>query len=208
MKLDTSFPAYALDPGTTAAVLPHNLDNIAAEFPDPEDPRWHVFRGDHEPLKRQGMADCWGPATTALILDLISPSMCQSVARMFGYDVLIGDVYGGGMHLSGPGAHLDVHRDFNRHPVTGWRRRANLLLYLNEGWQEDWGGVLELDHSAKVLPEMGTMVVFECSEDSWHGHPVPITEGHWRKSIATYFYDPSDTVSDRDNHDTQWWDEQ
>jgi hypothetical protein len=205
-RLPVSFPAFTLEPESVQAMLPHDLDKVAAEFPDPEDERWTVFRGEHEPLKRQGMSDTWGPATTALVLDLIGPGMCQAVAEMLGYPVLVGDVYGGGMHLSGPGARLDLHTDFNRHPATGWRRRANLLIYLNHGWQEGWGGVLELDHKAKVLPEFGTLVLFECSERSWHGHPTPITEGHWRKSVAAYFYDPSDVVPDRENHDTLWWD--
>ncbi len=207
MKLDTSFPAFSLDPATVAQVIPHDLDAVAAEFPDPDDPRWLTFRGPHEPMKRQGMSDCWGPATTALILDLIGPAMCRSVAEMLGYDVLVGDVYGGGMHLSGPGAFLSTHADFNFHPATGWRRRANLLLYLNEGWQEEWGGVLELDHTAKVLPEMGRMVIFETSDQSWHGHPAPITDGHWRKSVAAYYFDPLDRVPSSETHDTLWWDE-
>lgn len=204
-RLDVRFPAYSLDPATVASVIPHDLDKVAAEFPRPNDPRWIVFKGEHEPEKRQGGVDCWGSETTKLILDLMSPGMCQAVAEMLGYRVLVGDVYGGGMHMSGPGARLDVHRDFNRHPATGWRRRANLLLYLNEGWRPEWGGVLELDHTERILPTFGTMVIFECSERSWHGHPDPITEGHWRKSVATYFYDPSDSVPDRENHDTQWW---
>jgi hypothetical protein len=201
-RLDTSFPAYTLD--DVGEVYSWPVAQAAAEFPEPDDQRWQVFRGTHEPMKRQGGPDCWGPATTQIILDMLSPGFAQSVAHLLGYDILIGDVYGGGMHLSGPGAHLDVHADFNRHPATRWRRRANVLLYLNPGWREAWGGVLELDHSARVIPEMGRLVVFECSERSWHGHPVPITDGHWRKSLATYFYDPSDVVDDREFHDTRW----
>lgn len=206
-RLDVSFPAFTLDPETVASILPHDLDQVAAEFPEPNDPRWHTFRGEHEPLKRQGMADCWGPATVALILDLIGPAMCQAVAEMLGYRVLVADTYGGGQHMSGPGARLDIHTDFARHPVTRWRRRANVLLYLNKGWQAEWGGVLQLDHTVDVLPEFGRLVIFETSERSWHGHPAPITEGHWRKSIAVYMFDPLDVVPDHLDHDTRWYEE-
>lgn len=204
-KLDVSFPAFTVDDAGTA--FGWDLAAVAAEFPDPDDPRWMVFRGRHEPLKRQGGTACWGPATVAMVLDLMSPGMCQAVAHQLGYPVLLGDVYGGGMHLSGPGAHLDIHADFNRHPQTNWRRRANLLVYLNEGWQPEWGGCLELDHALTIPPEMGTLVLFETSDTSWHGHPVPITDGHWRKSVAVYYYDPAEVVDRRNDHSTLWFDE-
>lgn len=204
-RLDLSFPAFTLDDAGTA--YGWDLDEVAAEFPEPNDSRWSVFRGAHEPMKRQGGPDCWGPFTTSVIIDMVSPGMCKAVASLLGYDVLLADVYGGGMHLSGPGAHLDIHRDFNRHPQTAWRRRANMLLYLNDGWREEWGGVLELGHTERVLPEMGKLVVFECGPDSWHGHPTPITDGHWRKSLAAYFYNPAEPVADHEFHDTLWRDE-
>lgn len=203
-RLETSFPAFTVD--NAGEAFGWDLKAVTAEFPAPEDPRWLVFKGRHEPEKRQGGPALWGPATTAVILDMIGPGMCQAVARLLGYDVLVADVYGGGMHLSGPGAHLDVHRDFNRHPATGWRRRANMLVYLNEGWQPDWGGVLELGHTERVAPEMGRLVVFECGPESWHGHPTPIVDGRWRRSLAAYFYDPSDVVADAEFHDTVWAD--
>ena len=52
---------------------------------------------------------------------------------------------GGGLHRSLPGGFLNVHTDFSaHHSKPGWRRRVNLLLYLNPEWQPDWGGELEL----------------------------------------------------------------
>lgn len=204
-RLDVSFPAFTLDDAHKA--YSWDLHAVADEFPAPEDERWTTFRGEHEPMKRQGGPACWGPATTSVILDMMGPGFCSAVASLLGRQALVADIYGGGMHLSGPGAHLDIHADFNLHPVTRWRRRANALLFLNEGWQEEWGGVLELDHKARVLPTFGKLVVFETSDRSWHGHPTPITDGHWRKSLAVYFFDPLDHVDLREAHDTTWYDE-
>lgn len=203
-KLDVSFPAFEYSSFGDSIADRIDLDKVAAEFPRPEDPRWFTFRGEHEPLKRQGMEDCWGTETVKLILELISPAMCQAVAHTLGHRVLVGDTYGGGQHLSGPGAHLDIHTDFNVHPQTGWRRRANALLYLNHGWRKEWGGCLELDHKVTLTPEFGRLVIFETSDRSWHGHPVPISDGHWRKSVACYFYDPLDAVDAHEAHDTIW----
>ena len=78
-----------------------------------------------------------------------------------------------------------------------------MLLYLNHGWQLEWGGVLELG-ACRILPEFGRMVVFECGEKSWHGHPAPITDGRWRKSLAVYFYDALDDVPVSEDHSTVW----
>ena len=211
-KLPTPFPAFVFDDVHTWDHIDTfaHLDAVIAEFPEPDDGRWNVFGTDHEPEKRQGDPECWGPATTQLVVDLISPEMCQAVASLLGYEVLVGDVHGGGMHLSGPGARLDTHTDFNAHPQTGWRRRANLLLYLNHHWHPDWGGVLDLRGEregpveASLTPELGRMVVFECSETSWHGHPRPIKGERWRRSIAVYFYDPTDQVPPEQRHDTLW----
>jgi hypothetical protein len=202
-RLDVSFPAFTLDDAHKA--YSWDLHAVADEFPEPDDERWTVFRGEHEPMKRQGGPNCWGPATTEVIVAMMGPAFTAAVASLLGRQALVADVYGGGMHLSGPGAHLDIHADFNLHPRTRWRRRANALLFLNEGWQAEWGGVLELDHKARVLPEFGKLVIFETSDRSWHGHPTPITDGHWRKSLAVYFFDPLDQVGPAEAHDTQWY---
>jgi len=82
----------------------------------------------------------------------------------------------------------------HHHPT--WRRRVNLILYLNEGWQEDWGGAIELwDRGmtrcvVKVSPLLNHAVIFSTNEDSYHGFPDPLTcpEGVTRKSVALYYY--------------------
>lgn len=202
MKLPVGFPAF----GFTDRVPAQVLATVEAEFPPPADPRWFRFDAEHERSKQQGGPECWGPATTRLIVDLLAPKTCEWVAGLIGVPILVGDVVGGGMHQSTPGAYLDVHVDFDRHPDTGWRRAANLLLYLNDGWQEEWGGCLELHGDGDpfvVVPSMGRMVVFECSDQSWHGHPVPVVEGRNRRSIAVYYYDPFDRPVGR-GHSTTW----
>lgn len=203
MKLDCGFPAWQFENVFDEATLAR----VVSEFPDVDDPRWQTFHGQHEARKQQGGPACWGPATTAVVLHLLSPVMVRQVCQLVGADHLVGDVVGGGMHQSGPGARLDVHVDFDRHPQTHWRRRVNLLLYLNHGWREEWGGCLELGRKPVVVaPEFGRMVIFECSDRSWHGHPVPVADGHVRRSLAVYFYDPDDTPAGA-GHDTVWRDD-
>lgn len=204
MKLDCGFPAWTVD----GLFDNDTLHAVVGEFPAGIDPRWQTFHGDHEQRKQQGGPACWGPVTTAVLLHLLSPQTVQWVQNLTGIEHLAADVVGGGMHQSGPGAHLDMHVDFDRHPATGWRRAVNLLVYLNQGWREEWGGLLHLGETEKVriAPEFGRTVVFRCSDHSWHGHPTPIADGHVRRSLAVYFYDQDDTPCGP-GHSTVWKDE-
>jgi Rps23 Pro-64 3,4-dihydroxylase Tpa1-like proline 4-hydroxylase len=54
------------------------------------------------------------------------------------------DFNGAGFHEIGTGGHLGIHADFNIHKRLKLKRRINVLIYLNESWQEEYGGHLEL----------------------------------------------------------------
>lgn len=110
------------------------------------------------------------------------------------------DYFGGGTHENRGGQDLDPHVDFNRHPLEGWHRRLNLIVYLNHAWDDAWGGSLELhsdpraadDRVRLVTPSFNRCVIFETTEWSWHGFSrITLPPQHaalTRKSIALYFY--------------------
>ena len=53
------------------------------------------------------------------------------------------DFYGGGIHQGKAGSFLDMHADFNYHPLKEhWFRNLNLLLYLNKDWKKEYAGEL------------------------------------------------------------------
>jgi len=104
---------------------------------------------------------------------------------------------GGGLHQSGRGGYLNVHTDFSMHHFhTNWHRRVNLILYLNPGWLEQWGGSLELWEprmarcGAKYPPLLNHALIFTTDERSLHGFPDPqkCPQGISRKSLALYYY--------------------
>lgn len=113
------------------------------------------------------------------------------------------DYFGGGTHENCHGQDLDPHVDFNRHPVTNYHRRLNLIVYLNHEWHDDWGGLIELHQDprkppqenkiTRIAPLFNRCVVFATHSHSWHGFErINLPEGEQdsrsRKSIALYFY--------------------
>jgi hypothetical protein len=77
-----------------------------------------------------------------------------------------------------------IHTDSKKKIIT-------VLLYLNEGWQED-GGRLRLLRNGEdlnatvteVSPAFGTLLAFRRSERSWHGHetyvgPRKVVQMNW-----------------------------
>ena len=131
---------------------------------------------------------------------------------------LVPDPYfsGGGLNLTEKGGLLDVHVDGNYHDATGLNRRVNLLLYLNEGWKESWGGEFGVydDNGEKLVkaiaPIFNRCVIFDTHDKSFHGIPNPINFPHEspRKSIILYYYTaekrPSSQNVIKEPHSALW----
>lgn len=148
----------------------------------------------------------WGKLPDS-VCDLIhycsQPDFLKWLEAVTGEKNLLPDPYlsGGGIHSIDTGGFLQMHADFNWHEQIGLYRRINLLVYLNEGWLDEWGGDLRLasnekaglDVSKVVFPRFNETVIFTTDDRSFHGHPDPITapEGTKRNSIALYYYSPN-----------------
>lgn len=113
-------------------------------------------------------------------------------------ETLIPDPYliGGGLHELKNNGFLNIHADFNQHPLMKLDRRLNILIYLNHNWKEENGGSLELwdlkmeKCVKKIIPTFNKMVVFSTTDYSYHGNPevIKTTPNNSRKSIALYYY--------------------
>lgn len=134
---------------------------------------------------------------TVLRNSLMSHEFYQWLSKVTGIkDVFItDDNLGTGLHQGANGSFLDIHIDFNIHTKLNVHRRLNLLIYMNKGWQTQWGGQLEMWNSdmtkliKAVNPEFNRCVIFETSEISYHGYSkINVPEGITRKSFYSYFY--------------------
>jgi Rps23 Pro-64 3,4-dihydroxylase Tpa1-like proline 4-hydroxylase len=160
--------------------------------------------------------DKLGPMTQRLLYELKSERMLKILETLTGIENLIPDALnlGGGIHMNCNGALLKVHADFNRHSVWHLDRRLNLLLYLNENWQDSYGGHLELWDPemracvSKISPIAGRCVIFSTSKTSYHGHPDAMTcpENISRKSVALYYYTNPKQTNAVESHSTLWQD--
>jgi Rps23 Pro-64 3,4-dihydroxylase Tpa1-like proline 4-hydroxylase len=171
----------------------------ADEFPGLETDAWTRYK--HRNENKVGLAKrSLFPLLLGEVVDeLNSDEFVAWLSQLTGIPDLLADasLEGGGLHQSGPGGFLNIHTDFNTHHYhKHWRRRVNLILYLNRNWQEDWGGAIELwDRSVqncvvKIPPLFNDALIFRTDDISYHGFPEPLRcpPGESRKSVALYYY--------------------
>jgi hypothetical protein len=137
-----------------------------------------------------------GIAFRTLRDELLSPEFAKSLRDITGEDVFVDPAFhGGGLHQGGEGSFLDMHTDFNSHPLHAtWFRNLNILLYLNEGWRQGEGGELKLRHrqtgaAASVEPIFNRAVIMHTRDYTLHGYdPIKFPAGKYRRSVAAYAY--------------------
>lgn len=188
--------------------LPEEMaEALLAHFP--EEPKSHDkvyekgYGGTH---KRQILPyDCDAYVRDAFAFFNSAPMLkfLEGITNIRG---LLPDPYftGGGFHETKNGGLLGVHADFRVNESLQVLRRINVIIYLNKDWQDAYGGHLELwdkemkNKVSSVLPIFNRAVIFNTDEDSFHGHPDPLTapEGRSRKSIALYYYTAAEIKND------------
>jgi hypothetical protein len=197
------------------------VDLCLKNFPDVSDPVWDFSNCKDIEVKYRST---WSSEFDIPegIIDVIrilnGADFLKSISDLFKIKKLIPDPYftGGGLNVTKKGGLLDVHVDGNYHDATGLNRRLNALLYLNPGWQTEWGGEFGIyDENGvnclkKIEPLFNRLVVFDTHDKSWHGLPDPVNfpEETPRKSILLYYYTkeprPSDQIKVQQPHSALW----
>lgn len=103
--------------------------------------------------------------------------------------------HGGGLHQGKKNSFLDMHLDFNYHPINkNWYRELNLLLYLNKDWKPEYkGGLiirdLRTNNQEELVVPFNRLIIQQCAPYSLHGYNMTnFPDGKFRTSIATYAY--------------------
>ena len=102
------------------------------------------------------------------------------------------ELHGAGMHWIREGGCLPCHRDAVAHPLTGWTRRYNAILYLDTCSGGDL--VFSDDNNAetsRVAPVKNRLVIFPVSSR----HEVePVISGE-RRSLSLFWWDNTGSAS-------------
>jgi hypothetical protein len=178
---------------------PAVADAAAAEFAALDASSWDLYTDQGNTLKfATSDESLMGPLLRQLVAQLNSHAFVSFLETLTGINGLVPDpnLLGGGLHQLNTGGFLRIHADFNRHDKLQLDRRINALLYLNPGWQEDWGGGFELwstDMSkceVKLPPLLNRLAIFNTTSTSYHGNPDPVAApgGQPRRSLAFYYY--------------------
>jgi Rps23 Pro-64 3,4-dihydroxylase Tpa1-like proline 4-hydroxylase len=170
------FPHIAIDDFLPPALL----EPCLADFPTRTDAD-HSYDRDQERLKRSYSPDVLRSQTRQLFYAFNSRPFIQVMENISGIKGLIPDPYflGGGLHEIAEGGHLSMHADFNHHIHMNLERRINVLIYLNKGWTDEYGGQLELwdDNMTRCVqsyvPLFNRCVVFNTASTSNHGIRSP-----------------------------------
>jgi hypothetical protein len=137
--------------------------------------------------------------------DLSSERMNAFLSFIANEDVFVDPKnHGGGLHQGKKNSFLDMHLDFNYHPLNkGWYRNMNLLLYMNKDWKPEYKGHLKLvdlrTGEAKELEvPFNRMIIQQTRAYTLHGYDqTSFPENKYRTSIATYAYTKHDHLVEK-----------
>lgn len=190
-------------------------EKLYAEFPDYSDNKiWNAhYNNAIENKKACNHWDKFPKITYAAFNYLGSKEFLDKVRLVANRQDLTMDIglHGGGWHAHMNGGNLNMHLDYNVHPKLGLQRKLNIIVYLSKGWDPAYGGGLELwshneetnqplAHVKTVDIKFNRAVLFDTTQNSWHGLPLPLScpDDMVRQSMAAYYVGtPPDNTDDR-----------
>ena len=210
------YPVYN-DPFTHYIIddfLPKELAlKISEQFLPNDSSGWFVY---DNPLEVKKACNNWfhfQPETYQLFQFLNSPNFIYRLEELTGTNLTPDHgLHGAGLHMQGNGGKLNIHLDYSIHPKLNLLRKYNFIYYLSPEWKEEWGGNLEFwshdetnnlpkEKIVTVENKFNRVVLFDASQNSWHGFSdtIKCPDDKFRKSIAMYYLTevPEGTVERR-----------
>jgi len=192
----------------TLAPTPHILiDNFLQEdsfrglveaFPEKPTEDWWSYRNPLEVKYAFDDVNRMQTGARSIFEALAEPHVLRKLAHLFGIPDLCLDPlnHGAGLHMHPRGGRLNMHLDYEKHPILENKfRRLNIILYANAQWEREWKGDTQLWDAAlqncvvQSFPVPNRAIIFATSDESWHGIPDPILcpSGTHRQTLAYYY---------------------
>lgn len=142
-----------------------------------------IARGNEELVERESLPEIW----QAVGEDLFCDEYRQAISECTGRDVRWCPMQTHFWRYE-PGSWFEPHVDKSHKIVTH-------LIYLNDGWDRDWGGCLRIlnssdinDVACELTPDAGRGAILVQSKRSWHA-VSELEPGHGaRKVLQTWFW--------------------
>jgi len=179
-------------------VLPDLLDEKSAQevysaFPPKEKMVRNRTLREHKYIGVQ--MNWYHPTVEEIIYAFQDPGVVGLISEITGIRPLFPDetLYAAGISLMAKDNFLNPHVD-NSHDGGGKNYRAlNLLYYVTPGWQESYGGNLELwDHGVRypcrtIPAKFNSLVVMATHKESWHSVSRVLHDGQ-RCCVSNYYF--------------------
>ena len=171
-------------------------EKVNYSFP-PIDDSWYKYWNPIEVKYANDKINHFSPIIKDIFYYLSSDILKEKISKIFGITNLEIDEYlhGAGLHAYPRNGRLNIHLDYEKHPITNKQRRLNIILYLSKNWKSEWNGGTELydDNCQNLIAKSPVIfnqaIIFKTDENSWHGLPEKIQcpENIYRKSLAFYY---------------------
>ena len=117
-------------------------------------------------------------------------------------------LHGAGLHNHPRYGRLNIHLDYEKHPISGKERRLNVILFMSKDWDPLWNGANELWDKdvtkciTKTHVKFNRAIIFKTNDISWHGLPDKIMcpDDVFRNSLAYYYVSPLNTLKTEENY--------
>ena len=179
---------------------PELIERLESKFPQGNNRDWLMWDTEHE-LKTtsRGINDL-STFTQMFCLWLNSRDVIAAIESIVGVDNLVGDplFHGAGLHEMHRHGWLEMHADYTRHFSLPLVRRFNMLVYLNQDWDESWGGELVMqvyknqNNRAAYTPRANRTIIFPTTSKTLHGVPSSLScpENRSRQLLSIYYWSP------------------
>jgi Rps23 Pro-64 3,4-dihydroxylase Tpa1-like proline 4-hydroxylase len=131
---------------------------------------------------------------------LNSREVISTIESIVGTHSLVGDplFHGAGLHEMYRDGWLEMHADYTRHYSLPLIRRFNILIYLNQDWDVNWGGELVMQDArnssskASYAPFFNRTIIFPTTSQTFHGVPnlISCPVNRSRKLLSIYYWTP------------------
>lgn len=167
-------------------VSPEMCRAACAEWPNEQWIHWLRYEGERGTKYVTKDVLRLTPTCTEIIRDMTK----LPIEKLTGIAETFPDtsLYGAGMSWIPTGGELPLHLDSDHHPIASWERSVSAVLYLSECE----GGELSLWNAEgnavekQIAPRPGRLVLFECTDVSWHSVSKVVTGR--RLSVSMFFW--------------------